>query len=162
MASYLDGMLRYFEFSGRSSRMQYWMFFLVQTVLTAGAIYADFSLGGFADPRHPVPTVTLFAALVHIVPGVTLSVRRLHDIGRSGLWYLLNLVPFGAFVLVYWACCASDMDDNGYGPADGEAAYLRAEPKARNRSSIPAGVRMGAASGSGAGNKHVPNTGRFI
>ena len=101
MRSYFDGMLRYFEISGRSTRMQYWMFALIQLLLTVGAVAIDYQTGGFRDLGNPQPTATLFIGIVHIVPAFTLTIRRLHDIGRSGWWYFLPLVPIvGAIILL--------------------------------------------------------------
>ncbi|WP_332685842.1 DUF805 domain-containing protein [Devosia sp.] len=146
MRSYFDGMLRYFEFSGRSTRMQYWMFFLVQTVLFGAAIAIDYRMGGFGDPRNIQAPATLFITFVHLVPGVTVQVRRLHDIGKSGAWYLLHFVPFGGLVLLYWACCGSEPGSNYHdGPAP--SSYVpRHAPQvvAPRRSTIPRQVRMGS------------------
>ena len=156
MGAYFDGMLRYFEFAGRSSRSQYWLFFLVQSALMIAAIWGDFQLGGF-DRQNPAPTLTLFVMFVHIVPGVTVQVRRLHDIGRSGLWYLINFVPFGTLVLFYWACLASQDRDSYYdmpAPAAGKTKYI----------SIPQGVRMGSGRGAAMGGPKSSSAsdGRFI
>lgn len=149
MRSYFDGMLRYFEFSGRSTRMQYWMFFLVQTILLGSAIAIDYQMGGFNNPRNIQVPATLFIGFVHLVPGVTVQVRRLHDIGKSGAWYLLHFVPFGGLVLLYWACCASEPDSNYYdGPAP--SSYVsRHAPQAEvpRHSTIPRQVRMGSNAG---------------
>ncbi|MGB3336166.1 MAG: DUF805 domain-containing protein [Devosia sp.] len=141
MRSYFDGMLRYFEISGRSTRMQYWMFFIVQFLLTVGAVAIDFQIGGFDNPRDPRLPVTLFVGFVHVVPGVTVSVRRLHDIGRSGFWYLLYAVPFAGLLLLYWACCRSEPGSNGYddpSPSSYEPRFGQ-----QRYSTIPRTVRMG-------------------
>lgn len=156
MSAYFNGMLRYFEFSGRSSRSQYWLFFLVQTILMIAAIWGDYQLGGL-DRQNPAPTLTLFVMFVHIVPGVTVQVRRLHDIGRSGFWYLVNFVPLGTLVLLYWACLASEDRDNYYdtpAPPAGKSKYM----------SIPQGVRMGTGRTSAVGGQKASSTsdGRFI
>jgi uncharacterized membrane protein YhaH (DUF805 family) len=146
MRSYFDGMLRYFEFSGRSTRMQYWMFFVVQVLLTGLAVAIDYQMGGFADPRNIQVPMTLFITFVHIVPGVTVQVRRLHDIGRSGAWYLLHFVPFGGLVLLYWACCDSEAGSNYYdSPAPSSYAPRSAAlASAPRQSTIPRQVRMGS------------------
>ncbi len=70
---------------------------------------------------YPMGILTVFMAVFHVVPQITISVRRLHDIGRSGFWYLLNFVPFGGLVLLFWACVGSDLGPNDYGddPRDG-------------------------------------------
>lgn len=144
MGSYLDGMLRYFEISGRSTRMQYWMFFLIQVVLLLLAIALDFQLGGFAHPRNPQAPVTLFVVFVHIVPGITVSIRRLHDIGKSGAWYLLNFVPMGGMVLFYWACCASESGTNIFdGPTPSTYEPRGGRQPRQPQTTIPRAVRMG-------------------
>ena len=158
MRSYFDGMLRYFEFSGRSTRMQYWMFFLVQPVLFAIALFADYSWGNLARVSNVDVTslpLTLFVTFVHIIPSITVQVRRLHDIGRSGAWYLLHFVPFGSLVLLYWACCASEAGSNFEGP---QVTSYR--PRAAKASTIPQGVRMGSSRAPSGG--QPPAEGRFI
>ena len=158
MGSYFDGMLRYFEFSGRSTRLQYWMFFLVQLVLFAGALFADYSWGNLARTSNVEATslpLTLFVVFVHVIPGITVQVRRLHDIGKSGAWYLLHFVPFGGLVLLYWACCASETGSNYDGP---DVASYR--PRASKASTIPQGVRMGSGRTPTGGQQ--PAEGRFI
>lgn len=146
MRSYLDGMLRYFEFSGRSSRAQYWLFFLVQLPLFCVAIAIDYRLGGFAHLRHPKLPFTLFVSFVHAVPALALSVRRLHDIGKSGGWYLINFLPFGSLVLLVWACRASEPGRNVYDEPETTSYLSRYAPQASlpRYSTIPRQVRMGS------------------
>ncbi|UJW85989.1 DUF805 domain-containing protein [Devosia sp. SL43] len=165
MRSYFDGMLRYFEFSGRSTRLQYWMFFVVSYALFAVAIYADYRMGGYSDPEHLSAPLTLFALFAHIVPGLTVQVRRLHDIGKSGAWYLLHFVPLGGLVLLYWACCASEAGTNYYdGPAPSTYEPRYKTPVAPRRSTIPRDIRMGNAAARPQASAYSlgPATGRFI
>ena len=142
MRSYFDGMLRYFEISGRSTRMHYWMFYLVYYLLIVLSVFVDIQAGGFADLRNPVLTATLFVVFVHAVPSVTVAIRRLHDIGRSGWWYLLSFVPFGGLVLLYWACCASEPGRNVYD--DPEPSRYEPYPRPARASTIPRAIRMGS------------------
>lgn len=131
----------------------------MQFLVTLAAIYGDFTLGGF-DQEHPAPTLTLFAGIIHFVPGITVQIRRLHDINRSGAWFLLYFVPLGGLVLLYWACLPSENSDNYY---DASAASYKPAAVARY-STIPQGVRMGnrnSASVSGRSSK-PPSEGRFI
>ena len=145
MGSYFDGMLRYFEFSGRSTRMQYWMFFLIHFVLLVLAIVADYQLGGFAQPKSPQLPLTLFVIFVHVIPGITVSVRRLHDIGKSGAWYLLNFVPFGGVILFFWACCPSQSGSNIFdGPAPTSYEPRGGWRQPQKQTTIPRVVRMGS------------------
>lgn len=145
MGSYCDGMLRYFEISGRSTRMQYWMFFGVQFVLLVLAVVADYQLGGFADRRHPQAPLSLFVIFVHIVPAVTVSVRRLHDIGKTGAWYLLNFIPLGGIVLLIWACRASQPGSNIYDDPEPSSYAPRSGGRQHQpQTTIPRAVRMGS------------------
>jgi uncharacterized membrane protein YhaH (DUF805 family) len=160
MGCYLDGMLRYFEFSGRSTRAQYWLFTLFQVLITVAAFVGDFQLAGL-DPSNPAPTLTLFALFVHAIPSVTVQVRRLHDIGKSGAWYLLHFVPFGSLVLLYWACLGSEEGSNYYdGP--GKSSYTPMPPQ--RYTTIPQGVRMGSARAPAVSGRSrtQPSEGRFI
>jgi uncharacterized membrane protein YhaH (DUF805 family) len=117
---------RYFEFSGRSRRREYWMFalfymlvFIVietvfgvpQTVTMSNA----FSYGVFANGTGT--TVGNLFWLASIIPGFAVSVRRLHDIDRSGWWMLLWFVPFlGWFTLFIFYCLDGTAGSNQFGP----------------------------------------------
>ena len=59
-------------------------------------------------------------SLVTLVPSISLSVRRLHDINRSGWWFLLSITVIGLIPLIYWACQRGDRAENDYG-SDKEA-----------------------------------------
>jgi uncharacterized membrane protein YhaH (DUF805 family) len=151
MRSYLDGMLRTFEFSGRSTRMQYWMFFVVQTLVYAAAAAIDvFVLDGFANPRKPQLPISLFVAFVHFVPGITVQVRRLHDLGKSGAWILLYLIPFAGLIVLYWNCCASEPGRNAHDesePSRYEPYYMQQQARLPRYSTIPRQIRMGSNAG---------------
>lgn len=145
MFSYFDGMLRYFEVSGRSTRRQYWLFWLVATLLCLGALYADYRLYGIRiDAEYPGP-FTAFSCIIHLIPGITVTVRRLHDVGRSGWYYFIQLIPvIGSFILLYWMIRGPTQWDNDFGPDPREgAARAWAAPAAR--STIPRQIRMGNA-----------------
>ena len=114
MRAYSDAMLRYFDLFGRSSRSQYWLFQLMHLLAIVAAVVVDVYASEYVR-AYPKGILTIFALVIHIVPQITVSVRRLHDIGRSGFWYLLVFVPFGAFVLLYWSCVGSDLGPNDYG-----------------------------------------------
>lgn len=100
-------------FSGRASIAEYWWFALF-VVLNWGALYLMASIVGSADSSGGVgqtvgalllgvSLVVLVVVLALVVPVVAITVRRLHDTGRTGLWALLLPVPLLA-VLVYLFC----------------------------------------------------------
>ena len=123
MFGYFDTMLRYFEFSGRSSRTQYWMFQLTMLVILVAAVSFDIVLAKQTfDGEHFGGFLTLFVCFIHIVPGITVTVRRLHDSGHSGWWYWISLVPFigGIWLLVLMFFGPSDdADQYGEDPRNG-------------------------------------------
>ena len=95
--------LRYADFKGRSRRSEYWLGCLSVSLL--GLV-----IGGILDDYAWIWTLAI------LVPNLAISVRRLHDIGRSGWWYLINLVPLaGPIIFLIWACTDS-AEDNRWGP----------------------------------------------
>lgn len=99
---------KYSTFSGRARRSEYWWFVLAYTgaLLTVGLI--DNVVGS------DVLGVIVLLALV--IPALAVSVRRLHDTGRSGAWYLISFVPFvGGLVMLVFACQDSTPSPNIYG-----------------------------------------------
>lgn len=104
---------RYAEFQGRSRRKEYWLYTLFVFILSAIAAIIDRSLNFVDAGGGPVNGVLSLALLC---PGIAVSVRRLHDIDRSGWWLLLFLLPIvGWIVLLVWACTDGTTGSNGYG-----------------------------------------------
>jgi uncharacterized membrane protein YhaH (DUF805 family) len=106
---YLKAMRNYFNVNGRARRTEYWMYFLVYfgVMVVAGILDSIIGLGLLGG----------LAALVHLIPSITVGVRRLHDIDRSGWWLLIALVPLvGWIIAIYWAVKEGDTQDNQYGP----------------------------------------------
>ena len=109
------GFKRYFDFKGRSSRSEYWWWFLFITVIStitraidSGALGAD--PGGAGELPGLLNSVWGLAVLI---PSIAVSVRRLHDINRSGWWMLLHFgFGVGSIVLLAWACMPSKDDPN--------------------------------------------------
>ncbi len=94
---------RYADFKGRSRRSEYWWASL--TIAILGSIITAI-LGDFAG----------IWTLVTLVPSIAICVRRLHDVGKSGWWYLIGLVPLvGMILLIIWFCKDST-EDNQWGP----------------------------------------------
>jgi uncharacterized membrane protein YhaH (DUF805 family) len=110
---------RYAEFSGRSRRMEYWMFTLIHVLII---LVLSIGIVGFGLMKEPVIGATsgLFIgayALAAFVPGLAVTVRRLHDIDKSGWWILISLVPVvGGLVLLVMTCFDGTRGSNVYGP----------------------------------------------
>jgi uncharacterized membrane protein YhaH (DUF805 family) len=116
------GFSNYARFSGRARRSEFWFWTLFTFLVSIVASVLDRVLGtGFAtqygESGGVVQTITSLALLV---PGLAVSWRRLHDIGRSGAWYLTLLIPLANIVffviLIVWACKDSQPGQNQHGP----------------------------------------------
>ncbi len=99
--AYLSGWKETFNFSGRASRQQFWTFFLIN-VLIAAAPVAAWSLATLVDPHYGILSFVVipFAALwllLMALPLLAVGCRRMHDIGRSGIWFVLG-------VIIPWFC----------------------------------------------------------
>lgn len=121
---YLEVMKKYAEFSGRARRKEYWTFQLVNSI-----IFVLLFAAIIPQRRTPMAFVLLLAAigygLATIIPGLAVSVRRLHDTNRSGCWLLISLIPLDGLVLLVFYLLDSTPGNNQYGPNPkaGQSAY---------------------------------------
>ena len=109
---------RYATFSGRASRPEFWWWvlatFIAQLVTQALDAMLFGNLGD--DPGQPISMVL---ALAIFLPGIAVAARRLHDVGKSGWWLLLALIPIlGVLVLVYFYVQPSEAGPNEFGLPD--------------------------------------------
>lgn len=106
---YLDVWKKYVVFSGRARRKEYWFFVLFHVIIyfglgiISGVIKTDFLTGLYG--------------LATLLPGLAVTVRRLHDTDRSGWWILIGLIPLvGTIILVVFSAQDSKPGSNQYGP----------------------------------------------
>lgn len=115
MNGYTTAMQRYFEFSGRSSRSEFWFYMLFYFIIYAVASLIDFFVFG-AYEGGGIPILTSIVGLVHIIPSLAVSVRRLHDTDRRGWWIFIALIPLiGTIWLIVLYCLPSTPSDNRFG-----------------------------------------------
>lgn len=117
----------YADFSGRTSRKEFWMFQLMMILIVVAFFTVLTVLGiGLASDGTESSGGTLFFVLwfipiilftlAIIVPSIAINVRRLHDIGRSGWWYLIGFVPWvGGLIAIILACLPSQKGTNKWG-----------------------------------------------
>lgn len=115
---------RYADFSGRSRRKEYWSFFLLNILIglfvlfAVGATYA----AGMSESAMMVVLTPLFAlygiaAIAFLIPGLAVTVRRLHDTDRSGWAILYGLIPaIGVFLLLAFYVSEGTRGPNRFGP----------------------------------------------
>jgi uncharacterized membrane protein YhaH (DUF805 family) len=106
---FVEVLKKYAVFSGRARRQEYWMFTLIVSLIYIGLIV----LGLAMDTE--VPELVFFAAI--FLPSLAVSVRRLHDTGRSGWWVLIGIVPcVGTIVTIIFMATEGQRGENQYGP----------------------------------------------
>ena len=103
--AFVTCMKKYATFSGRATRPEYWWFILCEVLIIVGVSAISNRLGSLA-------------ALVLLLPVLAAGARRLHDMGRSGWWLLVNLIPLiGFLLLIYWMVQPSQPGANEFGAA---------------------------------------------
>lgn len=109
VACYKDMWVNWNNFSGRTRRSGYWYVILANFLVSLVLSIIVFAVDAFGALPN-------FYQLLVLIPSIALGVRRLHDTGRSGWWYLLVLTVIGSIVLLVWFCQDS-APDNKYGPS---------------------------------------------
>jgi uncharacterized membrane protein YhaH (DUF805 family) len=114
---YLQALKKYADFSGRARRKEYWFFVLFYIIILIALMILDGFVGtNIAGAGFGILTGIYMLAV--LIPGIAVSVRRLHDTGRSGWWLLIDLVPLvGAIVLLVFMVIDSQPGQNAYGPS---------------------------------------------
>lgn len=94
---------KYADFSGRARRREYWFFQLIWLLV---CVFAGW-----------LPFLGQILTLALVVPDIAVTTRRLHDVGKSGWWQLLSLVPVvGVIVVFVWTIKDGDPQTNRFGP----------------------------------------------
>ncbi|MER5720159.1 DUF805 domain-containing protein [Streptomyces sp. NPDC002132] len=108
---------KYWVFSGRARRAEYWMFTLISTIIYLALMFADDQAG------NEVPTTAFTLAIA--LPSLGVTVRRLHDTGRTGWWALIGVLPcVGLITLLIFTAEDGVPGRNKYGPNPKEIALL--------------------------------------
>lgn len=115
---------KYVTFSGRATRSEFWWFVLfawggsillslVDSFLFGTTVVTE---NGFSASTNTPIFSTIFG-LATLLPGLSVAVRRLHDINKSGWWYWIILVPLiGFIVLIVWFATDGTRGPNRFGP----------------------------------------------
>lgn len=115
MNYYLAVLKKYADFSGRARRSEYWYFVLFYLIFAIALAVFDYILGTNIDPL-PYGVFYFLYSLAMIIPSIAVGVRRLHDIGKTGLMYLIIFIPLiGAIWLIILFCIEGNEGDNKYG-----------------------------------------------
>ncbi len=128
---------RYFDFSGRSSRSEFWWFFLFCILLYMLAFSLTINEIGELNPTNPEEFLSKaltswfgIAVILTLIPSISVSVRRFHDINKSGWWYvalqiapsilaqflfIFSFISFMALFAYLYFMCAEGGEENQYG-----------------------------------------------
>ena len=97
---------KYFDFETRSSRKEFWYWQLFRILMFLSITFIE-SLG--------LSGLLFISNFIFLIPEVAVSIRRLHDINKSGWWILLTLTIIGIIPLTYFYCIKGDDGANDYG-----------------------------------------------
>ena len=123
MSWYLEVLQKYAVFDGRARRKEYWMFLLINILVSVVLIAIDNLIGTFSHQASFGLLQGLYS-LALLIPSIAVTVRRLHDTGRTGWWILISLVPLiGGIILLIFMVLESEPGTNQYGPNPKEAGY---------------------------------------
>ncbi|GAB6900386.1 hypothetical protein JCM9957A_34760 [Kineosporia succinea] len=111
---------KYATFQGRARRSEYWWWYLAYVLgVFASLIVVGILVAILGDNALSSALLVLWyvvAVFGFLVPNLAVGVRRLHDTGRSGWWWLISIVPFGGLVLLVFMVLDSEPGSNQYGP----------------------------------------------
>jgi len=108
---FVEAMRKYADFGGRARRLEYWTF--VAVVNVGYVVLVGFGASG----RSPALVAAAFVfSVMMLLPGLSVTVRRLHDTDHSGWWSLIGLVPFvGTVVMLIFLLTESEPGENRFG-----------------------------------------------
>lgn len=99
----------YANFNGRARRSEYWYFILFSFIVNVILVLLGRASNVFSY-LGSIVTLAMF------IPNLAVSIRRLHDIGRSGWYYLISFIPLvGTIIMIVWFCQDSVPGTNMYG-----------------------------------------------
>lgn len=106
---------KYATFKGRARRSEYWWYWLFAVILSCVAVGVDYSMG-WINRTIGLGVCSGILSLALLLPNLAVAVRRLHDTGHSGWWYLITLIPLvGPIVLLIFLVLDSQPEENRFG-----------------------------------------------
>ena len=112
---YLEVLKKYAVFSGRARRKEYWYFCLFNVIIGIVLGVIDYATGSHSNQASMGLLGGIYSLAV-LIPGIAVTVRRLHDTDHSGWWLLIGLLPLvGAIVLFVFMLSDSTPGENRFG-----------------------------------------------
>jgi len=104
---------KYATFKGRAIRSEFWYWTLFTWILSIVAFFLDGLISG-GDAAGGTQVISTLVSLVVCLPGIAVAVRRLHDVNRSGWWFLLSFTVIGIILLLFWFVLPGKDEGNAY------------------------------------------------
>jgi uncharacterized membrane protein YhaH (DUF805 family) len=111
---FLMAVKRYDEFYSRSQRAEYWYFTLFHVLIFLGLSLIDYVTGLYSAKAGAGLLSGLFL-LAMLVPSIAVTIRRLHDTGRSGWWIFISFIPLIGSIALLVFLILDSAPDNAYG-----------------------------------------------
>ena len=99
----------YANFDGTASRSEFWYFYLFTSIIGAITLGIDYYFFTELVDKFGIGLMSSIATLFIVVPQLSVSSRRLHDIGKSGWWILICFTVIGIIVLYVWYATKSNL-----------------------------------------------------
>ena len=116
MKYFLYCLQHYADFNGRARRSEYWYYTLFNFLIYIACVVLALLLAIATDTPGFISLAYLWG-LATLLPTIAVCVRRLHDTGKSGWFYLTVLIPLvGGILMLVWMCTDSELGHNRYGP----------------------------------------------
>ena len=102
---------KYADFHGRARRAEFWQFYIIHALVMIGLVFTS----SVISPRFYIPVMFGYS-LFALVPCLAVTVRRLHDIDKSGWWILIKMVPIiGQLIFLIFLATEGTYGPNYYG-----------------------------------------------
>lgn len=128
MKYYIHCLKNYVNFSGRARRSEYWFFMLFNFIVVIALVLTASLLDGFSGTADDADTLSSLPMVLYLIycaavflPGLAVTARRLHDVGKSGTWIFIYFVPIigGIWLLVLlFSDSQPGMNKWGYNPKE--------------------------------------------
>ena len=102
-----------FDFNNRTSRAGYWWVFLtnfiISTVLSSissssiaplALLGGDYSMQALLGPFYVVYVISIIWSIANVIPGLSIMIRRFHDVGKRWYWIFIGLIPFAGVIIL--------------------------------------------------------------
>jgi len=111
MEFYILAFKKYFNFKDSATRAEYWYFTLINIFIIILLSIGN-EVSGIFGLELEIALLSSIYVLLMFIPSLSISVRRLHDIGKNGWWILISFVPFLGLILIYWFTLKSNVIGN--------------------------------------------------